>query len=157
MLKVLFIKLPFTNILYNPFTGEKTGLPTVCWEIYEKDGLLFGEIRSVAGFPQDVKAYNAKASYKKEGFPGNEPANEQTTINTPWIFNLKQDKPGVWSGGQILDPNDGNCYKCKITFRKADGKKYKTDILEMRGEIGLGIGRSQFWVPATKEEAYGLR
>jgi uncharacterized protein (DUF2147 family) len=48
-------------------------------------------------------------------------------------------------------------YKCKITFRPTDGKKYKVDTLEMRGEIGLGIGKSQYWTKATKEQASALR
>lgn len=57
----------------------------------------------------------------------------------------------------FIDPNDGKMYKCKITFRAKDGKKYVQDTLEMRGEIGLGIGRSQFWVRTTKEDASALR
>ena len=42
------------------------------------------------------------------------------------------------------------------TFHKADGKKYKEDTLEMRGEVGP-FGRSQFWKAASESEAKGLR
>jgi uncharacterized protein (DUF2147 family) len=56
-----------------------------------------------------------------------------------------------------IDPNDGKMYKCKITFHAADGRRYPTDTLEMRGEIGLGIGRSQFWRKSNRTEASGLR
>jgi uncharacterized protein (DUF2147 family) len=65
------------------------------------------------------------------------------------------DKPGQWSGGNVVDPESGSMYKCRITFRPADGKRYKVDTLEMRGEIGLGIGRSQFWRKSTKAEVEG--
>jgi hypothetical protein len=32
-----------------------------------------------------------------------------------------------------------------------------TDVLEMRGEIGLGIGRSQFWQKSDQQTASSLR
>lgn len=134
---------------------EKTGKATAGWEITQKDNLLYGKILSIAGFPQDALAVKCKDSYK--GFPDSGIVNKRTTVGTTWIWGLKMEKPGVWSGGNIVNPDDGNMYKCKIVFRSADGKKYKTDVLEMRGEIGLGIGRSQFWQKATKEEAAALR
>jgi len=31
------------------------------------------------------------------------------------------------------------------------------DTLEMRGEIGMGIGRSQYWLSATEEEARNVQ
>ncbi len=52
-----------------------------------------------------------------------------------------------------INPANGKHYNCKIIFRKTDGKKYKVDTLEMRGEIGLGIGRSQYWHKTTQDEA----
>lgn len=160
---MLLCALIFTGMCFasDPVEGfwisydDKTGKATAGWEIYSKDGILFGEIRSLAGFPLDAKADKVKDSYK--GFPRAGKVNEMTTCNTPWIWGLKQDKPGVWSGGNIIDPGDGNMYKCKITFRAQDGKKYTVDTLEMRGEIGLGIGKSQYWQKATKEQAFGLR
>jgi uncharacterized protein (DUF2147 family) len=66
------------------------------------------------------------------------------------------EKTGEWSGGNVVNPEDGKIYKCKIIYRAADGKKYKTDVLEMRGEIGLGIGRSQFWQKSAREVATSL-
>lgn len=75
-----------------------------------------------------------------------------TVVGTPWIWGLTQKSAGQWAGGNIIDPADGKVYKCKITFRAADGKKFKEDTLEMRGEIGMGIGRSQFWKRSTPED-----
>ena len=135
---------------------EKSGKATAGWEIYIVGNKLFGRILSVSGHPQDVKATNCKESYKGFNQPGK--VNEMTVVGTPWIFDLTLDKqPGNWSGGSIIDPDGGSMYKCKITFRPQDGKKYLTDTLEMRGEIGLGIGRSQYWKKSSRDEASSLR
>jgi uncharacterized protein (DUF2147 family) len=134
---------------------DKTGKVTAGWEIYRQDGKLFGRVLSTAEHPADVIAANCKESYR--GFPAAGKVNRMKVVGTPWIFGLSLEKPGQWTGGNVIDPADGNMYKCKITFRAADGAKYKTDTLEMRGEIGLGIGRSQYWRKATREEAGGLR
>ena len=54
---------------------------------------------------------------------------------------LKAQSPGVWSGGEILDPKEGETYKVKITA-SADGKK-----LDVRGYIGVPmLGRTQTWI-----------
>jgi uncharacterized protein (DUF2147 family) len=63
----------------------------------------------------------------------------------------------VWSGGFVIDPSNGKIYKCKITWHPADGRKFPKEALEMRGEIGLGIGGSQYWRRATVEQAGALR
>lgn len=45
-----------------------------------------------------------------------------------------------YDGGEILDPDNGKIYKCKMTLNKAG------DELEVRGYIGISlIGRSQIW------------
>jgi uncharacterized protein (DUF2147 family) len=134
---------------------EKTGKATAGWEIYLQGGKLYGRILSIAGFPQDERAMACKESY--QGFPVAGKVNEMRVVGTPWIFALTMDRTGQWSGGSIIDPNDGKMYKCKITFRQADGRRYQEDTLEMRGEIGLGIGRSQFWRKSTGAEAGALK
>ena len=54
---------------------------------------------------------------------------------------LKAQSPGVWGGGEILDPKEGEVYKVKITA-SADGKK-----LDVRGYIGVPmLGRTQTWI-----------
>jgi uncharacterized protein (DUF2147 family) len=135
---------------------EKTGKATAGWEIYIVGDKLFGRVLSVADHPQDVKAENCRDSYRDFPVPGK--VNAMTVVGTPWIFGLARDRqPGSWSGGNIVDPDSGNMYRCRITFRPQDGRRYQTDTLEMRGEIGLGIGRSQFWRKATREEASAVR
>ena len=134
---------------------EKTGKETAGWEIFIRDGKLYGRILSLAGLSQTTKADKCNDSYK--GFPAAGKVSDMTVVGTTWIFGLVPDgSPGSWKGGNIIDPNDGSMYGCKITFRPADGKKFKSDTLEMRGTIGP-FGRSQFWKRATREQAAGLR
>jgi uncharacterized protein (DUF2147 family) len=134
---------------------DKTEKVTAGWHIYQENGKLYGKILSTADHPPGVKAEPCKESYR--GFPVPGKVNEMLVTGTPWIFSLSMDKAGQWSGGNIIDPNDGNMYKCKIIYRSRDGKKYKVDTLEMRGEIGLGIGKSQYWQKSNLEEASSLR
>lgn len=50
---------------------------------------------------------------------------------------------GWWSGGEILDPDNGTIYRCKVRSVDA-GRK-----LEVRGYIGISLlGRTQTWVRA---------
>ncbi|MBO4438664.1 MAG: DUF2147 domain-containing protein [Spirochaetaceae bacterium] len=134
---------------------EKTNQPTAGWQIWEQNGKLNGKILSVAGKPQDVIADGGKGkSY--DNFMNGVDVGTLPSVGTSWIWGLSKDGEGKWSNGYIIDPNDGKRYKCRITFHKADGKKYKSDTLEMRGEVGP-FGRSQFWTSATEAEANGLR
>lgn len=46
----------------------------------------------------------------------------------------------VYEGGEILDPDNGKIYKCKMTLNQNGSE------LEVRGFIGIAlIGRSQIW------------
>ncbi len=129
---------------------EKTGKVTAYWRVYEADGVLLGEILTVPNQSDETIAKDCKASYKDFPVPGE--VNKMTVVKTPFIFGLRKKAPGQWANGSIIDPKDGKIYKCKITFHAADGKDYAEDTLEMRGEIGLGIGRSQYWKRTTEEE-----
>jgi len=56
------------------------------------------------------------------------------------LWHLKKDDDG-WSGGRILDPDNGKVYKCTIAMEQ-DGKK-----LKVRGFIGFSLlGRTQYWL-----------
>jgi len=134
---------------------EKTGKEAVGWEIFIRGGKLYGRILSLAELSQTMKANNCKDSY--DGFPSVGKVSEMSIVGTTWIFGLVPDRrEGEWKDGNIVDPNDGTMYGCKITFHPADGKKYKVDTLEVRGTRGP-FGRSQFWQRATREQAAGLR
>ena len=129
---------------------EKTGEATAFWKIYDKSGVLYGEIVKIVGKSDDTLAENAKPSYKD--FPVAGEVDKMRVVGTPWIYGLSMKRTGEWSGGSIVDPKKGDLYKCKITYRPADGRKFQKDTLEMRGEIGLGIGRSQYWLRAVEAE-----
>mgnify|MGYP003350868720 FL=1 len=52
---------------------------------------------------------------------------------------LTQTKPGFWSGGEILDPDNGKTYRVQLS---AHGDK-----LFVKGYIGISLfGREQVWV-----------
>lgn len=56
------------------------------------------------------------------------------------ITGMKQDGSN-WDGGQILDPENGKLYKCKMHLEDGGQK------LVVRGYIGVSLlGRSQTWV-----------
>ena len=161
MKKIILITLFFMCILAmgfseDPATGlwksvdEKTNEVTGVWNIYEKDGKLFGEMLVTVGHDPKELASSCKESYKD--FPKAGKVNEMPLVGTPFIYGLVKKETGSWHKGYIIDPGDGKYYYCKIKFHKADGKKFKTDTLEMRGEIGLGIGRSQYWRRTDKAE-----
>ncbi len=133
---------------------EKTGEVTGVWRIYVKDGKLFGEMLICVGWANDCAADACKDTYP--GFPKKGRVSHMPLVGTPFIYNLYEKSENYWKGGYIIDPGDGKYYYCKITFCKADGKKYKEDMLKMRGEIGLGIGRNQWWVRSSYDEVKEL-
>ena len=157
---MLFIATVF-RLAADPVEGywlsidEKTGKVTAGWMIYQEGGKLYGKILSMADFSGNVLAENCKDSY--QGFPVSGRVSQMPVVGTPWIFGLSADRPGEWSGGSVINPEDGRMYRCRIIFRAADGRRYQNNTLEMRGEIGLGIGRSQFWRKTDEETASSLR
>jgi uncharacterized protein (DUF2147 family) len=53
------------------------------------------------------------------------------------------DEPGVWDGGDILDPDNGKVYRVRLR-PSSDGK-----TMQVRGYIGLPLlGRTQTWIRA---------
>ncbi len=156
MIAALFAAAAAVAFAVDPVVGfwksidDATGEATAYWKIYEKQGTLFGEIVRIVGKSDDTIAEAAKPSYKDFPVPGT--VNKMRVVGTPWIYGLTMKKSGEWAGGNIVDPKKGDLYRCKITFRPADGKKFQVDTLEMRGEIGLGIGRSQYWLRAAESE-----
>jgi uncharacterized protein (DUF2147 family) len=134
---------------------EKTGKDTAGWEIFVRDGKLYGKILSAVNVSQTDKADNCKDSYK--GFPASGKVSGMPVIGTTWMFGLVPDRQtGQWKDGNVIDPESGNMYGCKVIFHAADNNKYKVDTLEMRGTIGP-LGRSQFWRKATYAQAVSLR
>jgi uncharacterized protein (DUF2147 family) len=67
---------------------------------------------------------------------------DQPIIGMTIINDMKKDGDG-WDGGQILDPDNGKVYRCKM-HTEDGGQK-----LIVRGYLGISLlGRSQTWIRA---------
>ncbi|WP_109479439.1 DUF2147 domain-containing protein [Paraburkholderia sp. C35] len=65
---------------------------------------------------------------------------DQPILGMTIISDMKKEGEG-WDGGQILDPENGKLYKCKMHVEDGGQK------LVVRGYIGVALlGRSQTWV-----------
>ena len=137
---------------------ENTNQVTAGWQIYIENDRLFGRILSLATEPRGTIADQCRESYP--GFPLSGKVNQMQVAGPPWIYNLTKRDVGDWGSGRIINPEDGKIYNCRIIFRaagtRAGGRNFAQDTLEMRGEIGLGIGRSQYWQRTTEQRARGL-
>jgi uncharacterized protein (DUF2147 family) len=136
---------------------DKTAQVTAGWELYVENGKLYGKMLSATQNAETKKAAKCKAGYA--GFPVQGDVRQMAILGTPWIFGLKAENPGQWSGGYVVNPETGDLYTCKITFHAADGSKFTNDTLEMRGALRgpFPIGRSQFWRKAGEREARSVR
>ncbi|BAO28570.1 DUF2147 domain-containing protein [Sulfuritalea hydrogenivorans] len=101
--------------------------------ITEKDGVLSGTVEKIVD--------PAKQDSKCDECAGDDPRKGKPVIGMTILTDLKKESDTVWSGGKILDPNNGKSYNAKVTV--IDGGRK----LEMRGSI-LFIGRTQTWVRA---------
>jgi uncharacterized protein (DUF2147 family) len=65
---------------------------------------------------------------------------DQLILGMTIIHDMKKEGDG-WDGGNILDPENGKIYKCKMRLEDGGQK------LVVRGYIGVSLlGRSQTWV-----------
>ncbi len=110
---------------------DKTARIKSIVEIWKEDGILYGKITKLFRLPnEDPDPICDKCKGEKKNKP---------VLGMTILWDLTE-KKGVWSGGKILDPENGKIYKCKIKVIE-DGKK-----LEVRGFIGFSLlGRTQLW------------
>jgi uncharacterized protein (DUF2147 family) len=134
---------------------ESKRVPLSGWEITIRGGILYGKAISAAGYTASDIAVKCKDSYPE--FPVSGKVNEMPVLGTYWLFGFQRESPGLWSGGFAIDPFTGKLYKCKIAYHQADGRRYQSETLEMRVEIGFGIGASQYWRRVTPAEAGALK
>ena len=111
---------------------DETGEEKSIVRIWIEDGMLFGKIDSLFLEPdEDPNPVCDECKGKNKDKP---------IIGMTIMENLKQ-KGTRWSGGTILDPDNGKTYKCKIEVIE-DG-----NILKLRGFIGISLlGRTQYWI-----------
>jgi uncharacterized protein (DUF2147 family) len=108
---------------------DKTGNARVIVQIYEQGGRLFGRIeRSFT--PGAENRVCAVCTDDRKNRP---------IVGLIIIRNMKLDG-GEYTGGDILDPESGSIYRCKMRLEQ-NGTR-----LIVRGYIGFALlGRSQTW------------
>jgi len=111
---------------------DSSGKPRALIRIAESNGTLQGKIEKM--FPGPSEDRNPKCE-KCEGALKNVPV-----IGLVILSGLKKDG-AEYTGGKILDPDNGKVYSSKIQLTDA-GKK-----LNVRGYVGVSmLGRSQIWL-----------
>jgi len=107
---------------------DKTGKPKAIVRIYEENGKLFGKIE--ATLQPDAKKFCDKCKDQRK---------DQPIVGMVIVRGMQQ-KGDEYTGGDILDPDNGSVYRCKM--RLEDGGRK----LSVRGFIGFSLlGRSQTW------------
>ncbi|MBT8145691.1 MAG: DUF2147 domain-containing protein [Gammaproteobacteria bacterium] len=111
--------------------NEETGEAESIVEIFEESGELKGKIVSLLN-PPEPNPLCTECKGEKKDLP---------VMGLEIIWGLEQDGE-TWEGGNILDPNNGVTYNCRLRVNE-DGS------LEVRGFVGIALlGRTQIWLPA---------
>jgi uncharacterized protein (DUF2147 family) len=115
--------------------SDRDGKPTAVVEIRQTGGELTGIVRAllVTAGPED--SICGKCTDERRG---------QRIVGMEILRHMHPDGDGQWSGGEILDPENGKSYRA--TLKLVDGGQ----TLVLRGYIGLPLfGRSQRWLRRT--------
>ena len=115
---------------------DHTGQPKALVQItQESDGALDGKVIKGLG-PNDQPDRRCTAC--------TDDRKDQLILGMTIINDMQKDGDG-WDHGQILDPENGKLYKCKMHLEDGGNK------LVVRGYIGVSLlGRSQTWVRQQK-------
>ena len=109
---------------------DTTGKPRALVRVFEKDGLIFGRVEKGLTPPTEADEVCDLCTDDRRGLP---------KLGLVIIRNMQRDGD-VWSGGDILDPDNGKVYSCRL--RVVDDNR----TLEVRGFIGFSLlGRTQMW------------
>jgi uncharacterized protein (DUF2147 family) len=111
---------------------DNTHQPKALVQISEDgDGTLSGKV---------VKGLGANDTPDRRCTACTDERKDQLIKGMTIIKAMKKDG-GHWDGGNILDPENGKVYKCKMTLEDGGQK------LVVRGYIGVSLlGRSQTWI-----------
>jgi uncharacterized protein (DUF2147 family) len=111
---------------------DVSGKPKALIRISESNGVLQGQIEKL--FRAADQEQNPKCDKCTDA------RKDQPIIGMVFMNGLKKDG-SEYTGGEILDPDNGKVYRSKMELTDA-GKK-----LKVRGYIGVPmLGRSQVWV-----------
>ncbi|QYY33489.1 MULTISPECIES: DUF2147 domain-containing protein [Cupriavidus] len=110
---------------------DSTGKPRGLVEITEKNGVYSGRL---------VKTFVEGDGKPKVCEKCTDARKDQPIIGMTILSGLRKTGDNEWSGGEILDPENGKVYKSKMSLSD-DGNK-----LNVRGFIGISLlGRTQTW------------
>jgi uncharacterized protein (DUF2147 family) len=110
---------------------DKTGKPRSLIRITENNGEYSAVVEKGLLSTDTGEAVCDKCTDERKG---------QKIIGMTIVKGIKQ-KGDAYEGGEILDPDNGKTYRCKMKVLE-NGKK-----LEVRGFIGISLfGRSQTWL-----------
>ena len=108
---------------------DKTGKARSLLRIYEQNGKIFGKVE---------KSFEPGAESRK-CVKCTDERKDQPMIGLLIIREMKL-QDGEYRGGDILDPESGSVYRCRLSLLQ-DGRK-----LKVRGFIGIALlGRTQVW------------
>lgn len=109
--------------------------PRAIVEISERDGRLSGQIVRLFREPGE------DPDPRCEDCAG--PRHGQRVLGMTILWDMHR-HGDLWDGGEILDPEEGSIYRCKL-HPIGDGSR-----LEVRGFIGVSLfGRTQTWTRAA--------
>jgi uncharacterized protein (DUF2147 family) len=116
---------------------DHTHQPRGIIRIFEENGTLSGKIET-SFKPEELSERCDKCSGDRKDAP---------IIGLTIMRGMKKagstKDAGEYDGGEILDPETGSVYRCKMTL-SSDGEK-----LAVRGFLGVSLlGRTQTWVRA---------
>ncbi len=108
---------------------DKTKKPASYVEIYEVNQTLFGRVTEIIKEGSDPNAVCESCTGDRK---------DQPIVGMDILEGLTK-QGNQWTGGTILDPENGKTYQCYIEM-------VSEDKLKLRGYIGLAlIGRTQYW------------
>lgn len=108
---------------------DKTGQPRSIVRVYEENGLLYGRVERSLN-PARANRRCDKCTDERKG---------QLIVGMVIIRGMKP-SGDEYTGGDILDPDNGKVYHCKFKVKDRGNK------LSVRGYVGASLfGRSQTW------------
>lgn len=137
-LLILAVSIAFTQSIVGTWKtiDDETGKPRSVVEIYEDDGRFFGRIMKLfRDEGEDPDPICEECEDERKG---------ERIIGMEIISDMKFDKKdNQYHKGEIMDPENGNIYDCKL-WVDDEGK------LKVRGYL-LFFYRTQTWLPYSGE------
>lgn len=142
MNKTIFLSLAFSFLVLSAFAqrssvigkwktvDDNTGKVKSTVQIYEEGGKVFGKVLELFDPP--------KPNPVCEECDNDDPRYMKPVVGMQVVRNMEKDGD-EWKDGDILDPENGKVYRCKLWVEK--GK------LQVRGYIAF-LYRTQTWLPA---------